>query len=94
MRKARAKRAALASAALAVTGMIAFPASAAAGPGCEHFLGPETCYETQAKVSAIVDPLYMEVYETEDEAWEHVFWAVDTYNGIYYCTVPWGYCPD
>lgn len=36
----------------------------------------------------------MKVYETEDEVVETVLWAVDTYNEIYRCTVPWGYCPE
>lgn len=81
--------------AIAVVGL-AIPAQAA--PGCDQILGPETCakyyYSTQEELAKIVDPLYAELYETEDEAVELVLWAVDTYNGIYNCTVPWGYCPD
>lgn len=86
---------------MAVTGAIAalgVMAPAQAWPGCEQWMSAEDCqkyyYGTQEKLGAIVDPLYREVYETEDEAVELVLWAVDTYDGIYQCTVPWGYCPE
>ena len=92
MRRARApKRIALASAALAVTGLIAFPAAAAAGPGCEHILGPENCqkyyYDNQDDIDAIVIPVYQAAFDAVDTVFEVAIWAGDTYD----CTV-WGMC--
>lgn len=85
---------AVAGATIAALGMTS---PAQAWPGCEQWMSPEDCekyyYGTQETVGEVVDPLYLKVYETEDEVVETVLWAVDTYNGIYNCTVPWGYCP-
>jgi hypothetical protein len=98
VRKGRARtRAALAVAgAIAALGIMAAPAQA--WPGCEQWTSDENCqkywYGPQEDVGEITTPLWYELYETEDEAVETVLWAVDTYNGIYNCTVPWGYCPE
>lgn len=98
MRRARASRRvalAVAGAAIAAVGM-ASPAQA--WPGCEQWMSQEDCdeyyYGTQTKVGEIVTPVYWTLYETEKQAVATVLWAVDTYNGIYNCTVPWGYCPE
>lgn len=92
----RVKMLAVAVAAFAAVGMTAVPAQA--WPGCEQWMSQEDCdkyyYGTQETLGDVVEPVYWKVYETEKEAVETVLWAVDTYNGIYNCTVPWGYCPE
>ena len=97
MRKGRASR----GAALVVAGAIGalgLMGPAQAWPGCEQWMSQEDCdkyyYGTSEKLGEIVNPVWWKLYETEKEAWATVLWAVDTYNGIYRCTVPWGYCPD
>lgn len=97
MRKGPARR----RIAFAVAGAIAalgMMAPAQAWPGCEQWMSQEDCdkyyYGTSYKLGEVLNPIYWELYETEKEAVATVLWAVDTYNGIYNCTVPWGYCPE
>ena len=96
MRKGRAGKAALVMA--GAIGALGLMGPAQAWPGCEQWTSDENCqkywYGPQEQVGEVTTPLVYELYETEDEAVELVLHAVDTYNGIYNCTVPWGYCPD
>lgn len=86
---------AVAGAAIAALGMTS---PAQAWPGCEQWMSQEDCdkyyYGTQETLGEILPPVGTMLYETEKEAVATVLWAVDTWNGIYDCTVPWGYCPE
>lgn len=98
MRKGRGSKTAALAVAGAAIAALGITTPAHAWPGCEQWTTQENCdkyyYGTQETVGEIVPPIHSEVYEAEKKAFEAVLWAVDTYNGIYRCTVPWGYCPE